>query len=56
MARLGEGMVLIVLAVLVGDLHSRFENGRVRGHEVMVPVIVEGFRYLRPRTFVHMSL
>ena len=37
MARQGEGMVLIVLTVHVGDLHGRFENGRVRGHGVVVP-------------------
>ncbi len=37
MARQGEGMVLIVVAVHVGDLDCRFENAGVRGHEVVVP-------------------
>jgi hypothetical protein len=37
MARQGEGMVLIVVAVHVGDLDCRFENAGVRCHEVVVP-------------------
>ena len=39
MARQGECMVLIVVTVYVGDLYCRFENGRVRGHGVVIPYL-----------------
>jgi hypothetical protein len=36
MARQGEHMVSVVVPIYVGNVQSRFENGGVRSHEVVV--------------------